>query len=1132
MNKGFKGIVITLALVLALTLAVGLSACNETEYYSVSTECNVDQSIAQITVSPSTNTQGYQKGEAAYVTVAIAPGSKYEVESVSANGTALSCGQDGKYNFTVEGNTKISVQIIQTTDVALTVSADDEKGSFVVSPVGTVFAPNTTVQITATAKEGYILKSYTVNGTETHASADGSLSLTLKVDTQIVVNFVAHMEENVFATLQGRLKVKGSYFYDADDDDYDFTHNIETVFGDKQISQIESDAETGKVYFESVFGKNNRNITVIQHTNKNTVVELTSDELFETYYNPFDLLAASDFEKVSDTEYVMYNAAKAKEAASALSGWTESIASFTITVENGVATKLHIVTERIQPSSASETYVSTYDLDLSEHGTASVDTLYTQPYPHTADHDVLASALQAASEKAAYTVRHQGHEVGYKEPEGGETRPGYGDTDYKVYVNEQMVYDSYKNEEHGYVALDGYVYPFDYLKSSNQVVLRDPVDVESIAYYQPSLLGFDVALFKKVDENKYTLHQDSMAQTVAPYFAIGNEQAYYKYAQDLTLILADGALKQVVFTYKTYGIEETVTLTFDFNTAFDVKTDLGLDFENASKTSVLDDYIGQYKDNEGNFLTVDKSGFTLNGSKIALTEYHQSTDITAEYFVGTWENKSVTISKLSKEQISVATDDLSIIYILDKVDTTTVKIPDEYHGVWKYKDSNYDDTFVFQTYTIKYNGALMTVISYSESEGIIAKLDSYTYNFEVQQVKNGNETVTALYVLIIDNRSGTALDQFHAFKTTDSAGIEIPADYVGLYMSSDETFKVRITYSDITINGQPFTPTSYSSETGFVGTYGTDTAFVVSFYSVFGKVNKDKLYISANGGQVLERTTAFNTKYIGTWATDKDSTYDYTIVITDTSITVNGKPYPVQFDENYGYVVNFEGDPYTKYILVGYNIYGNFFMTLYDDNDLMVVLFKKISTKVPEEIIGTWEGADGATKITAVIDKNGKLQLKIGDAAFVSIRAEYDVEEGQFEFDLNGTKTFFTYDAEAKKFNLYQVDGGYDVDFTLGANINAPKNLQHTWTSEDGTSITINEHNIIFSLEGGEPITITKATITDYSSNQHLSYYVEFYVGERCYTFEYGTYGDNATLSFDKDGKTVFKMLVFVTTTK
>lgn len=246
-------------------------------------------------------------------------------------------------------------------------------------------------------------------------------------------------------------------------------------------------------------------------------------------------------------------------------------------------------------------------------------------------------------------------------------------------------------------------------------------------------------------------------------------------------------------------------------------------------------------------------------------------------------------------------------------------------------------------------------------------------------------------------------------------------------------------------------------------------------------MNKDKLYISANGGQVLERTTAFNTKYIGTWATDKDSTYDYTIVITDTSITVNGKPYPVQFDENYGYVVNFEGDPYTKYILVGYNIYGNFFMTLYDDNDLMVVLFKKISTKVPEEIIGTWEGADGATKITAVIDKNGKLQLKIGDAAFVSIRAEYDVEKGQFEFDLNGTKTFFTYDAEAKKFNLYQVDGGYDVDFTKLAKIEMPESYFGTWVSDDGqTKVIASKGHLSVAINGGELVEATEASYDEF----------------------------------------------------
>lgn len=1104
MNKGLKGIVI--ALVLVLALALGLSACDEPEYYSVSVTSNLpgDQSVQAYASAPK-DAKGYQKGETAYVYALVAPGSSLTVESVTANGTTLTADNEGRYPFTVEGNTTINVVFVQSDNVRLNVSADSEKGTYTMNPDGVLFAPNTDVTITATAKDGYALKNYVVNDVETEPSYDGSLSLTLKIDTTVKINFVPRMEDGVFSTLQGRLKVKGHYVYDADDDKYDFIHNLETVFGDKQISQVESDSETGKVYFESVFGKSNRNITVIKHTANNTIAEYTSDNLFEEYYNPFDLLSASDFEKVSDTEYILYNAAKAKSAASALSGWTESISSFKVVAENGIAVKLHIVTERIKPSEASETYVSTYDFDLSEHGTASVDTLYTQPYPHTADHDALLAALTTASEKAAYTVRHQGHEVGYVEPEGGETRPGYGDTDYKVYVNEQMIYDSYKDEEHGYVALDNYVYPFDYLKSSNQVVLRDPVNVESIKHYQPSFLGFDVALFKKVGENKYTLHQDSMAKLIAPYFAIGNEQAYYAFATDLTLTLKNGVLDQVVFTYKTYGIEETVTLSFDFDTAFDVKTDLGLDFANASKTSVLDDFIGQYKDNMGNFCNVDKTGFTLNGAKIQDLKYYSATEDTTAYFTGLWDNKSVTISKLSAKQLSIVTDNLAIIFVLDKVDASIVKIPSEFYGVWKYKDDNYDDTFIFQTYIAKYNGELLNVISYSKNEGLIARKGSFTYNFEIQQVKDGEETITALYVLIIDNESGSALDQFHARKTTESVGVEIPADYVGLYMSDDEKYKVKISYSDITINGEPFIPASYSDADGFVGTYGNDTEFVISFNNVFGQVDKDKLYISANGGQVLKRTDAFNTNYIGTWTSDKNSAYNYTVVITDTSVKINGISYPVQYDEKYGYKVNIEGDPYTKYILFGYNRYGNPYLSLYDDKDLMVVLFKKISTKVPEEIIGLWEGMDGTTPITATIDKDGKLQIKIGDGEFVAINAEYDTAENQFEFKLGDKTTFFEYRADTKTFNLYQVEG-YNVDFTKSSNFTTPKAMQGTWTSDKGATVTIEKNKIVFTLETGESFTITEATVTDENGICHIA----FTIGNDEYDIEYGTYGDSS----------------------
>lgn len=1078
MNKGFKGIVITLALVLALTLVVGLSACDEPEYYSVSVSSNLPGNHSvQAYVSAPKEAKGYQKGETAYVYALVAPGSDLRIESVTANEKPLTVDEEGRYPFTVEGNTAIFVTFKQSKNVRLTVSADSTMGSYVTSQSGDVFAPDTKIEIKATAKDGFALKSFIVNGQSVEPSFEGSIELTLKVDTTVEIEFIRCMETSVFATLQGRLKAKGQYVYDADDNNYDFVHNIETVFGDKQISQVESDSVTGKVYFEYIYGKNNRNITVIQHTSQNTIVELSSDNLFEEYYNPFNLLQPGDFEKVSDTEYVLYNAKKAKAATSALSGWTESIATFKVIVNDGVAVKLHIVTERIKPSEASETYVSTYDFDLSEHGTASVDTLYTQPYPHTADHDTLLAALTAASQKTAYTVRHQGHEVGYKEPEGGETRPGYGDTDYNVYVNEQMVYDSYKDEKHGYVALDGYVYPFDYLKSSNQVVLRDPVDVESIAYYQPSFLGFDVALFRKVDENKYTLHQDSMAQTVAPYFAIGNEQAYYKYAQDLTLILADGALKQVVFTYKTYGIEETVTLTFDFNTAFDVKTDLGLDFENASKTSVLDDFIGQYKDSFGNFLTVDKSGFNYNGSDIAIDQYIAATETEPAYFIGTWNNKVVSIMKFSSKQILITSDDYSVNVTLDAVDPDIVTIPSKFIGVWKIDDAKNKLQYKVrvQSHAVWVNGVECEIISYTESEGVAIKLGNDTlYLFDAAQDEEGK------FVSAMIKYTNNEYVKFTLLETNESVGIEIPEEYVGLYMTDDETYKVTITYSTITINGVEFIPTSYTAADGFVGTYGSDTSYRVAFYSVSGNVNKDILQIG--NGEKLNRVESLNKNYIGTWESDPEITaYHYTVVFTETTLKINDVFYPVKYNQTYGYEVEFEGDGYTTYILFFYNKYGNPSMIMYSNSGTTINLYKKIPTKVPEEIIGTWEGVDGTTKITAVIDKDGKLQLKIGDAAFVSIRAEYDVEKGQFEFDLNGTKTFFTYDAEAKKFNLYQVDGGYDVDFTKLAKIEMPESYFGTWISDDGqTKVIASKGHLSVAINGGELVEATEASYDEF----------------------------------------------------
>lgn len=1098
MNKGFKSIILVLVLILAL--ALGLSACDEPEYYSVNVTSNLpgNQSV-QAYVSAPKEAKGYQKGETAYVYANVAPGSNLTVESVVANGTTLTVDNEGRYPFTVEGNTDVKVTFAKSENVLLNVSADGERGVYVVSQSGNVFAPNTKIEIKATAKEGFALKNFIVNGQSVEPSFEGSVELTLKVDTTVEIEFIRCMETSVFATLQGRLKAKGQYVYDADDNNYDFVHNIETVFGDKQISQVESDSVTGKVYFEYIYGKNNRNITVIQHTSQNTIVELSSDNLFEEYYNPFNLLQPGDFEKVSDTEYVLYNAKKAKAATSALSGWTESIATFKVIVNDGVAVKLHIVTERIKPSEASETYVSTYDFDLSEHGTASVDTLYTQPYPHTADHDTLLAALTAASQKTAYTVRHQGHEVGYVEPEGGETRPGFGDTDYKVYVNEQMVYDSYAGEEHGYVTLNNYVYPFDYFKASNQVVLRDPVNAESVARYQPSFLSFDVALFKKVGENEYTLHQDSMAQLIAPKFAIGNEQAYYIYARDLTIKLKDGALSQVVFTYKTYGIEETVTLSFDFDTAFDVKTDLGLDFDNASKTSVLDDFIGQYKDNMGNFLTVDKSGFTYNGEKINIVQYIPPTSTEPAYFIGTWKGKTVSILKFSSKQILITSDDYSVNVTLDAVDPGVVTIDKKFIGVWKIDNEkeNIHYTVRVQSHAVWVNDVECEIISCTQAEGATIKFgDDTLYLFDAAEDKEGK------FVSAMIKSGDNKFVQFTLLGTNESVGIEIPEEYVGMYMTDDEKFKVVITYSSITINGVQYIPSSYSEADGFVGTYGSDTAYRVAFYSVAGTVNKDVLQIG--NGDKLNRVESLNQNYIGTWESDPAITqYHYTVVFTETTLKINDKFYPVKYNQEYGYEVQFEGDGFSTYIRFFYNSFGNPSMIMYSNSGTTVNLYKKIPTKVPEEIIGTWEGVDGTTAITAIVDKNGKLQIKIGDGEFVAINAEYNTDENQFEFKLGDKTTFFEYRADTKTFNLFQAEG-YNVDLTKSSNFTTPKEMQGTWTSDKGATVTIEKNKIVVTLETGESFTITEATVTVEPGVTHIA----FTIGNDEYDIEYGTYGE------------------------
>ena len=913
-----------------------------------------------------------------------------------------------------------------------------------------------------------------------------------------------YISEQLFSALTGKARYSGDYVYDHVVDEYDKKFHIETVYGGDYISQTESDKDTGEVYYDYVYGKQIRRLTVISRTIDNKISVNVSEALFEDYYNPFDLLTAKDLARVSENQYSVYNKDKAKKAASAITGWTENISEFVITFAGDKPTNAHIVTDKIYRLQGSEEYyVSTYDLTISDHGTAAVDSVKLSPYPHDASHDVLKAALDKAAVQTNYTVRHQGHEPGYVEPDGGETRPGYGDTDYKVYVTEDMVYDSYAGEEHGFKLLNNYVYPFTYDSKTKEVVLTDPVG-QNIKAYQAEFSGFNVELFKHIGDGVFIPQNNAVSSIIAPLFAEGNESTQYSYAVDFKIILKNNELYQVVFEYQTYGITEIVTLTYDFGSTPDFSF---LDFENAKKTSVLEGYYGEYKDENGHFCKVDKSGFYLDGEEIAVTDYGKTTD-GVEYFTGKWKNTIVTIMKFSSKQLLIQSDDYSINYTLTSVENDDIVIPDKFKGTWSITNAEESLNYkiIVQSRAVFVNGKSTPVVSYKEAEGITVK-----YNDDTLYILDVNEDEEGKFITVLLMHSDSTYIKFSLTQTSADCGIEIPSEYVGTYLSDDRKYTAIITVSAITINGTQFIPDSYSDANGFTGTYGAVTDYYVQFWKINGKTDKDKIVVgSSSGNRILKRVASPKENYLGTWESDPEiEAYHYTVIFTETELIINGVNYEINFDAQYGYKVNWNDPsrPYTAYILFYYNLYGNPSMMLYDDNDLMINLFKKDASKIPQYFIGVWKGKDATRNLDAevVIDKNGNIKIKIGNGAYETVAAK--LANNKFTFVKDGKNWIIDYSESQHTLNLFQAS---TIDATLKKTISytVPEALYGSWSdTAKGVSVTIDKDGISFTLSG-KTTAIIDAEITSSGSGGNAVYYVTFTLGELTYSAEYGTYGD------------------------
>ena len=1002
------------------------------------------------------------------VTVTVTPKDGYRPDGATFNGEAVEIGADHTVTVVlVPGENTLTVSFARLPDgeIAASLAAtvnDDRFGALTASAAGEDgYLIGDRVTFTVTPAAYCRLVSLTFNGRALTPDENGTVTVTLARQNTVAAVFEAEaMPASLFASLCGVMRFEGAYTYRVKDHaDYNSDMYLRTVYADGYIWQKEWAKTTGEVYYDAVYKNESRRLAEVRHTLQNTIEYATSSALFENYYNPFDLLTAADFYRTGENTYRLRDADKAKAAASALSGYNESIEEFTVEAADGVAVRVGFRTALIHRGEID--YVSTYDLAISERGTAAVPAERISPYPHEESHDALAAALRAAAEAGSYTIRHRGHEVGYVPPEGGETRPGYGDTDYLVYVSADMVYDSYKGEEHGFKLLSGYVYPFD-LDATGNVVLRDPVAVGDISSLLSDFTGFVPELFTCTGDGVYVLHDTATAPFVAPLFAVGNEKAVYAYATDFRITLRDGVLSEVFFTYKTYGIEEEVTLNYTFGP---LPPEAELDFANATKTSVLDPFKGNYEDDEGHFCGVDDRGFVLNGKAVEIVRYDSENGI----FLGRWDGKYIYIQKLTTVQLMIYTEDYSITWTLTSVADADITVPEDYRGTWEYHDDTYDDVFRIQSHAVFFrenDGAevALHLLSYTASEGLTAERDGKTYNFHLQ--KNGLILVTIV-------SEDLSMEPFTVRRTSADAGVEIPAEYIGYYVSADGKTKIIITYEGITVNGTPYVITAYSAAGGFTGTLSSVSGYTVQFYSVGGSVNKDRLMAGTLSDNVLlDRKTALNEDYIGSWASVDGET---TVTITDTEIILNGKPIAFRFDPEYGYAFEREGEAYTTYLLYGVNKYGNRFLVMYNNESLILNLFPVEEPAVPEDYIGVFTGTDAdGTKWRLTVASDGTVTLTIGDGETITCT--------DFRLESNGDYlTFRAGDVNCTLINMYNGTLSFfygddsdatEVTLARSSAVVIPEAYRGTWQSgakgdlaagyytltvtEDGVTLTVN----------------------------------------------------------------------------
>ncbi|MDE6618076.1 MAG: hypothetical protein K2K13_03515 [Clostridiales bacterium] len=947
------------------------------------------------------------------------------------------CGDDGvTYKVIADYNSEQGT---------VSVTAEDGKAK-------TEFAAGDKAVINVEANEGYELDRFIVNG-ESCELDNGSYTFSVSSNTLVQATFKKSKDDDddddnkktpeelfaeAFKSVKTTFMAVGSYTYKEEGQD-PHVNNVTTVFGDGAVNIVEMDDETGRVLYDSVYVDKDGKLAEPYHTidNKMEYNSPDEDEAFADYDNPFKALTAADF-AATDTEniFALTDAAKAKKAATAITGWVEDIASFTVTIRDGKVTRINIVTDRIKrgPEGNEYYYTSSYAFTVSGWGTAAVDPDALTPYATTAAHTALKNALQAASEAKNYTAHIYEQEAGYE------------DLEYDVYVTETAIYDSCTGWEAGYVEKnltpdneDGMrVYSFriggekDSEEKKGKVVIGDAVNYPTVKAMRADFGGFAPEIFQN-DGEVYTLQSDCIRYTsdVLVHFSDGADNIilYRNYTLSVQITLKDGKLYQVEMYYYVYGALVKRTVTYS---AWD-ETTMPLSFDDYVKESVFDSYVGIYTD-RNIVVKVTTDGISVNNVPMVISTY----SATQQIFSGTVNGKECYVMYMSEKQLAVVLDNRS--YVVTNIELDAVEIPEAYNGVWQDENAN-SVTIAYNKITFGTN--MLKVLSYDETEGLVALRGDYTYRLILGQLQG--KTVLSVRAL----NSGMMSQTYVMSKVQN--GFIIPQTFVGTYTADGLVqYKVVVTLNGVTVQIDNKQYVAADVSVGEDDTMGTVINFKLngeSYAIAQDPYGRDGVYFAGDGADVtLSRTADDDPAAPPVVKVDIPEAFygDYTF-----SDIPNGVFYSLSIDDDGIFaLIDMSSNEYTAEILefdeqnpsvIKVSINGKIFYlygsvdNINDDGNYNIITFKNDKTgddgievellrddydpdegydtfTVPELFIGVYEGtrSDGVKFVLTVTETGMTLKVDDAEPVKVTIR-NYETTASRTRFTVKISKINYSY---------------------------------------------------------------------------------------------------------------------------